>query len=167
MPTLTLITNAGKNKHGQRLVTVQCSCGSAPFICREDSFKQGHTKSCGCTRSIRKLKTASVTQSVQAVFVDERTAASFDEIIAAKECAALSADKRAHALEQKMSSQDSTDLDTHKAWNTESATARKLRQEIARLKVARDKAANVAAKTGKTHAQTTREIITQLQNRNQ
>jgi hypothetical protein len=63
----------------------------------------------------------------------------FDDVIRAKEDAAFAAENRAHILEQRLALESSTDLDTHKAWNTESTTARKLRQEIARLKTAKNK----------------------------
>jgi hypothetical protein len=137
MATLTLVCEAGRNKHGQRLVILRCSCGSPDFACREDSFKQGRTKSCGCIRGARKLKPVPASPEVKDSI--DRFNASYDEIIAAKEDAALSAERRAHALELRMKAEDHTDLDTHKAWNTESGTARKLRQEIARLKVAKNK----------------------------
>ncbi len=137
MATLTLVCEAGRNKHGQRLVIVRCSCGSPDFACREDSFKQGRTKSCGCVRGVRKLKPIPASPAVAASVA--KMVASFDEVIAAKEDAALSAEKRAHVLALKMKAQEHTDLDTHKALNTESTTAHKLRQEIARLKAARDK----------------------------
>jgi hypothetical protein len=137
LPTLTLICEAGRNKHGQRLVILRCSCGSPDFACREDSFKQGRTKSCGCVRSVHKLKPVPASPEVAASVA--RFDASYDEIIAAKEAAALSAERRAHLLELRLEAEDSTNLDTHKAWKTESTTARQLRQEIARLKVAKDK----------------------------
>jgi LAS superfamily LD-carboxypeptidase LdcB len=137
MATLTFVCEAGRNKHGQRLVIVRCSCGSPDFAVREDSFKQGLTKSCGCARSVRKTKSVPASPAVAVSIA--RADASFDDVIAAKEDAALSAENRAHVLELKMKAQDYTDLDTHKAWNTESTTARKLRQEIARLKVAKNK----------------------------
>jgi hypothetical protein len=86
----------------------------------------------------------------------------FVEIIALKEAAALSAENRAHVLEQQMAQQSHTDLDTHKAWNTETATARKLRQEIARLKTAKDKAETSLAKSEKTSEEITRERIKAL-----
>jgi hypothetical protein len=137
MATLTLIAPGGRNKHGQKLVIVRCSCGSPDFAVRESQFKSGHTASCGCTRRSRKLslKPASKpdTESVA------RAIKSFDELIAFKEAAAVAAENRASVLEQSLAAQESTNLDTHKAWNTESTTARKLRQEIARLKTAKDK----------------------------
>jgi len=137
MATLTLIAEAGRNKHGQRLVIVRCSCGSPDFACREDSFKQGRTKSCGCVRGVRNLNQKPASEAVAASVA--RAIKSYDEVIALKEAAAVAAENRANVLEQTLAAQESTDLDTHKAWNTESTTARKLRQEIARLKTAKDK----------------------------
>ena len=137
MATLTLVCEAGRNKHGQRLVVVRCSCGSPDFAIREDSFKTGNTKSCGCTRSARKLKTVPASLEVSACV--DKSNASYDEVIAAKEAAAEAAERRAHVLELRMESESSTNLDTHKAWKTESTTSRQLRQEIARLKVAKNK----------------------------
>ncbi len=135
MANLTLIAPAGRNKHGQALVIVRCSCGSPDFACRKSQFESGHTKSCGCTRRVRKLKP--VSEAIAASIA--KATNNFDEIIRAKEDAASAAENRAHILEQKLATESSTDLDTHKAWNTESTTARKLRQEIARLKTAKNK----------------------------
>jgi hypothetical protein len=161
MPTLTLIGEAARNKHGQRCVNVQCSCGSAPFTIREDSFKQGHTTSCGCVRRVRKLK--SIPASVSNAASVDRMVTSFNDVIAAKEAAALAAEKRAHALELKMKEQDHTDLDTHKAHGVETKTARNLRQEVARLKTTRDKAETALVKDGRTLEQINRDKIAQLQ----
>jgi hypothetical protein len=137
MASLTFIVDGGRNKHGQKLVIVRCSCGSPDFAVRESQFKSGHTKSCGCTRRTRKLNSKPASEAVAASVA--RAIKSFDELIALKEAAALAAENRANALEQALAAQEHTDLDTHKAWNTESTTARKLRQEIARLKVTKDK----------------------------
>jgi hypothetical protein len=137
MATLTRICDGGRNKHGQRLVVVRCSCGSPDFACREDSFKQGRTKSCGCIRNVRKLNLKPATDAVAESVA--KAANTFDHVIALKDAAALAAENRASVLEKTLAAQEHTDLDTHKAWNTEATTARKLRQEIARLKVAKDK----------------------------
>jgi hypothetical protein len=137
MATLTLIAPGGRNKHGQKLVIVRCSCGSPDFACRESQFESGHTASCGCTRRSRKLNPKPASEAVAASVA--RAVKSYDEVIALKEAAAVAAENRANILEQTLAAQESTDLDTHKAWNTESTTARKLRQEIARLKTAKDK----------------------------
>jgi hypothetical protein len=82
--------------------------------------------------------------------------------IAGKEAAAVAAEKRANDLERKLASQDYTDLETHKQWNTEATTARKLRQEIARLKSAKDKAETGVKKDTRTAAEITRDRIRTL-----
>src|ERR1700683_5873825 len=98
MATLTLIAEAGRNKHGQRLVIVRCSCGSPDFACREDSFKQGRTKNCGCVRGVRNLNQKPASEAVAAYV--SRAITSYDEVIALKEAAAVAAENRPNGLEQ-------------------------------------------------------------------
>jgi hypothetical protein len=175
MQKLTLLGSAGRNKHGQALVRVKCSCGSPDFTTREDSFKQGRTTSCGCSRpGRRKAKpqpgptpTASISSATAPAVAPTQpapalTPAWFAQQIAGKEAAAVAAEKRANDLEQKLARQDYTDLETHKQWNTEATTARKLRQEIARLKTAKDKAETGEKKDTRTQAEITRDKIAAL-----
>jgi hypothetical protein len=58
---------------------------------------------------------------------------------------------------------ESTDLDVHQKWNTEATTARRLRQEIARLQTAKDKAETGTKKDTRTQAEITRDKIAALQ----
>lgn len=44
---LTIISDEG-NTSGHRVVSLSCDCGSSVFQARYESFKSGHTKSCGC-----------------------------------------------------------------------------------------------------------------------
>lgn len=46
---LTVIENAGYNRHHQRMVKVSCECGTVKVIL-ENEVKNGYTKSCGCLR---------------------------------------------------------------------------------------------------------------------
>jgi hypothetical protein len=172
MPTkLTLLAQKGRNKHGQRLVLVQCSCGSPAFECREDSFKQNRTTSCGfCRKGGRKHKPAPVLAPINApVPVPEVVSvfeygspAWYEEQIAGKKAAALAAEKRCNDLEEELAAAVTTDLDTHKRWNAESTTARKLRAEIARLMTAKDKAETGEKKDTRTQAEITRDKIAAL-----
>lgn len=174
MQKLTLLGTAGRNKHGQSLVRVKCSCGSPAFTCREDSLKQGRTTSCGCSRPGRrkpKAKAAILTALISSPVppavaphapIPALTPEWYAQQIAGKEAAAVSAEKRANDLEQKLASQDYTDLETHKQWNTEATTARKLRQEIARLKTAKDKAQTGTKKDTRTQVEITRDKIAAL-----
>jgi hypothetical protein len=172
MQKLTLIGPAGRNKHHQALVLVKCSCGTPEFTTREDSFKQGRTTSCGCARpGRRKAKVPTpcpvISSPAQAPAAPAQAAPAltpdwYAQQISGKEAAAVAAEKRANDLEEKLAHQDHTDLETHKQWGTESTTARKLRQEIARLKTAKDKAETGEKKDTRTQAEITRDKIAAL-----
>lgn len=53
---LTVISSAPSNKRGQAMWVCQCECGNK-IIALGNSLRNGHSKSCGCTRNekIRKL----------------------------------------------------------------------------------------------------------------
>ena len=146
MPTLTFVSEAGRNKHKQRLVLVQCSCGSPAFICREDSFKQKHTTSCGCMRNGKQTAKSAPTNEPQkpAPIVESNfergSVAWLTDEIARKEADLIAAENRARFLEHERKQQTTTDLDTHKRWTVETATVFKLDQQIARLKIQKSKA---------------------------
>jgi hypothetical protein len=172
MPTkLTLLAQKGRNKHGQRLVLVQCSCGSPAFECREDSFKQNRTTSCGfCRKGGRKTNPAPVIAPIVPPVPPPESTSTFEygspawyqEQIDGKKAAAIAAEKRCNDLEAELAVAETTDLDIHKRWNAESTTARKLRAEIARLMTAKDKAETATVKTHKTQAELTKEKIAAL-----
>jgi len=166
MPELTIVATAGRNKHGQRLSRVKCGCGNE-FICREDSVKQGRTKSCGCTRvGGRKAKpvekpTPVSTAEITSAF-ERGTPQWFDEQISRLEQTAIACEKRRDILAAQLAEQPDTDLDTHKKWNTEATNARKMRQEIARLQMAKSKAETSVKKDTRTQAEINREKIAAL-----
>jgi len=150
---------------------VQCSCGSPAFECREDSFKQNRTTSCGfCRKGGRKVRPAPVpatkpepitTPEITSAF-EYGSPAWYQEQIDGKKAAALAAEKRCNDLEEELAAAETTDLDTHKRWNAESTTARKLRAEIARLMTAKDKAETAKHKDTRTQAEITRDKIAAL-----
>jgi hypothetical protein len=172
MPTkLTLLGPAELNKHQQACVRVQCSCGSPEFVVRADSFKQGRTTSCGfCRKGGRRVNKPTPATPVVEQKVTPEVASSFTRgtpqwysaEIGRMEGTALASENRARFLELKLAEQTATDLDTHKRWGTETTTARKLRQEIARLMTARDKAETGMKKDSRTAAEITRDRIKAL-----
>jgi|ERR1700734_3591148 hypothetical protein len=176
---LTLLRPDGRNKHGQRLVRLQCSCGSPEFTCREDSFKQGRTTSCGCSRPggrkhAPKPQPAQISAPVAAcaptpaaVESPRGTPAWFVEQIAIKEAAALTLEKQANDLEAEMKrvgiqSWEAGSEPPDKLWNRATTTAKKLRQEIARLMTEKDKSETGTKKDTRTQAEITRDRIRAL-----
>ncbi len=175
---LTFLGDAGRNKHSQKLVRVQCSCGSPEFTCREDSFKQERTTSCGFCRKGGKRKAEQVTALQIAPPVEQPkptpeveskhergTPAYFADEIASRDAAATSAENRARFLRSELAEQTSTDLDTHKRWNTETTTAHKLRQEIARLQLQKANAETATVKDERSQADIVRDKIAALKGR--
>lgn len=167
---LTFLGAAGRNKHGQALVRVQCSCGSPEFTCREDSFKQERTTSCGFCRKGGKRKAEQVTApkaeqkptpEVESKF-RRGTPQWFDDEIRRIDAAATASENRARFLELEIAVQEATDLPTHKRWNTEHSTASKMREHIARLQIAKANAETATVKTQKTHTEINREKIAVL-----
>jgi hypothetical protein len=147
MQKLTILGTAPRNAHGQACIRVQCSCGSPEFIVREDSYKQNRTTSCGCTRR-KKDKPApepDFAQQIESNF-ERDTPEWYKERIAVKKAAALAAEERAHALEERLRTESFTNFDTHKQRKIEAATARDLWAEIARLQAALDKAETAVVK---------------------
>jgi hypothetical protein len=163
---LTILGPAPRNKHGQACVRVQCDCGSHEFVARKDSVESGNTKSCGCMPRAHKKPAPAKPQPATApsslAAPPALTPEWYAQQISGKEAAAVAAEKRANDLEEKLAHQDHTDLETHKQWNTEATTARKLRQEIARLKTAKDKAETGEKKDTRTQAEITRDKIAAL-----
>ena len=170
---LTFIAPAGLNAHRQKLVRVRCECG-VEFECREDAYKSGRTKSCGCTRTGGRKRVAQIAapkpeQSPEQKLVPEieskfkrGTPQWFDDEIARIDAAATASENRARFLELEIATQESTDLPTHKCWNTESTTAHKMREAIARLQIAKANAETATTKTAKSQAEINREKIASL-----
>jgi len=167
---LTILAEHGRDEHGFRLVRVKCACGSPEFIVRQSSVKSGNTKSCGCLQGKKRkpnaLKFAKTTDPVPAPEVvstfEYGSPAWYQEQIDGKKAAAIAAEKRCNDLEEELAAAETTDLDTHKRWNAESTTARKLRAEIARLMTAKDKAETATKKDTRTQAEITRDKIAAL-----
>lgn len=165
MPILTFVSEAGRNKHGQRLALVQCSCGSPAFICREDSFKQKHTTSCGCVRNGKpKPKPEPTNEQQKPVPIVESnfergSVAWLTDEIARKEADLIAAENRARFLEHERKQQTTTDLDTHKRWTVETATVFKLEQQIARLKIQKSKAETAIVKNTQSAAELKKEKL--------
>jgi len=165
---LTILTLTGRNRHGQRLCKATCACGNE-FECLHNNARIGRTKTCGhCGKPAKEVapKPAPVPApapppEVTSTF-EYGSPAWYDEQIAGKKAAALSAEKRCNDLEEELASAKTTDLDTHKRWNAEATTARKLRQEIARLQKAKDSAETGTKKDTRTAAEITRDKIAAL-----
>lgn len=169
MTTLTLVSAAGHNKHKQRLVLVQCSCGSPAFICREDSFKQGRTKSCGCSRpGKRTAKSAPVIAPIHEQendsLLERNSPAWFDAKISSAIAAAETAEKHVQDLQVEIAASQATDLDLIKRWTAESKIARQLRQDISRFQIQRDRAETAVQKDTRSQAEINRDKIAALGN---
>jgi hypothetical protein len=145
---LTLITLSGRNKHGQRLCSATCGCGNV-FEAVHNNVKRGRTTTCGHCGKPAKVTATPVVAPVSF----PTPPADLATIIAAKEATADACEMRARILEQQTRPQETTDLDAIKAWTAETGMARKLRQEIARLKVVQAKAETGAVKDTRTQAE--------------
>jgi len=171
---LTFIAPAGLNAHRQKLVRVRCECG-VEFECREDAYKSGRTKSCGCTRTGGRKRAAqssapqpeqpkseqNIVPEIESKF-KRGTPQWFDDEIARIDAAATASENRARFLELEIATQESTDLPTHKCWATENTTANKMRQAISRLQIAKANAETATTKTAKSQAEINREKIASL-----
>jgi len=95
------------------------------------------------------------------------TPAWYQEQIVGKEAAALTLEKQANDLEAEMKRVGITSWEPgteppDKLWNRATTTARKLRQEIARLKTEKDNAETGEKKDTRTQAEITRDKIAAL-----
>lgn len=171
MPSkIKILGPADRNKHGQACVLVQCSCGSPAFVTRADSVEQGRSTSCGfCRKGGRKRKAAipapvpeqKIIPEVESTF-KRGTPQWFADEIKRLDSAATACENRARFLETELNAQESTDLPTHKCWKTERTTAHGMRQEIARLEIAKANAETATKKDTRTQAEITREKIAAL-----
>jgi hypothetical protein len=158
---MKILTENGRNKHGQRCVKAECACGVV-FDAIYNNIKNGRTKTCG---KCGKPQTRKIKPEIPPEVKSEHAYGSvawFDERIAVKKAAAIQSENRAAALEAKLAVQEFTDMETHKAWNTEASDARKLRAEILRMITARDKVETGTKKDTRTQAEITRDKIASL-----
>jgi hypothetical protein len=155
---MKILSDSGRNKHGQKLVRAQCSCG-ATFIAREDNIKSGRTKSCGNCDKKPARKTALIPTAETESTFERGSVAWFDEQIKSKEVAAQAVEVRVKKLQADLAAVEDTDLTLLKKWTAESTAFEKLNHQIARLKTARDKAETSLHKDERTQAEVTREKI--------
>ncbi len=170
---LTAIIPAGRNKHGQRLVSATCACGNV-FEARHDNVKSGKTQSCGRCGKPEKKSAPTTALTIEQQKPEQKlvleveskfkrgTPQWFDDEIARIDAAATASENRARFLELEIASQETTDLPTHKCWNTESSTAHKMREAIARLQIAKANSETATKKTAKTQTEINRERIAAL-----
>jgi hypothetical protein len=174
---MEILTQAGRNKHGQRLVRAKCACGNEGTYLF-NNIKRGRTKTCGhCGQPDRiaptptpaiSNRTAPACAPTEPAPAPERgTPAWYQDQIAGKEAAALTLEKQANELEAEMKRVGITSWEPgteppDKLWNRATTTARKLRQEIARLKTEKDKAETGEKKDTRTQAEITRDKIAAL-----
>jgi hypothetical protein len=158
---MEILAEAGRNKHGQKLVRARCACGAVVTV-REDSVKSGHTKSCNnCRRKPVNKLTPKVTQEVASPF-ERGSVAWLDDQIKSKERAALAAEVRVKDLQAALAASESTDLDLLKKWTAESAAFEKLNHQIARLQIQKAKAETAVPKEQKSAKELIREKIRAL-----
>lgn len=163
---MKILGAAGKNKHGQKLVRAECSCGNVVTV-REDSIKSGHTKHCeNCRKRPAKkdtrLTAPEVTPEVASSF-ERGSVAWIDDQIKSKERAALAAEVRVKDLQAALAAAESTDLDLLKKWTAESSAFEKLNAQIARLQITKSKAETSVVREPKSAKEITREKIRALQ----
>lgn len=155
---------------------VQCSCGSPEFIVRADSYKQNRSTSCGfCRKGGRKVakqvptleieqpKLAAIIAPQIASGFEHGSVAYFDDEIRRKTDDLIATENRIRFLEQERAQQTTTDLTTHKCWTTETASAHKLEQQIARLQIQKANAETSVKKDTRTQAEVNRDRIRALQ----
>jgi len=162
---MKILSEAGRNKHGQKLVRAECACGAVVTV-REDSVKSGHTKTCNnCRRKpVQKVTpkvTPESTQETASPF-ERGSVAWLDDQIKSKERAALAAEVRVKDLQAALAASQSTDLDLLKKWTAESAAFEKLNHQIARLQIQKAKAETAVPKEQKSAQELTREKIRAL-----
>jgi hypothetical protein len=159
---MDILADAGRNKHGQKLVRARCACGNVVTVC-EYSVKNGNTKRCDSCRKNRvnipvKKSAPEITQEVASEF--ERGSVEWlDDQIKSKERAALAAEVRVKTLQASLAASESTDLDLLKKWNAESTAFEKLNAQIARLRATKDKAETAVPKEQKSAKEQRRERI--------
>jgi hypothetical protein len=159
---MKILSEAGRNKHGQKLVRAECACGAVITV-REDSVKSGHTKSCSnCRKRPVKKTTPKVTTDCASSF-ERGSVAWLDDQIKSKERAALAAEVRVKDLQAALADSESTDLDLLKKWTAESSAFEKLNHQIARLQIQKAKAQTSVATEYKTAKDLMREKIKALQ----
>jgi hypothetical protein len=158
---MKILSEAGKNKHGQKLVRAECACGNT-FIAREDNVKSGRTKHCeNCRKKPAKKTNTKVTPESASSF-ERGSVAWLDEQIKSKERAALAAEVRVKDLQAALAASESTDLDLLKKWTAESAAFEKLNHQISRLQIQKAKAETAVVKESKTVAELNRDRIRAL-----
>jgi hypothetical protein len=141
---------------------------------RADSVEQGRSTSCGFCRKGGRKRKAEIPDPVPAPVSEQKiipevesafkrgTPRWFADEIERLDSAATSCENRARFLETELDAQEVTDLPTHKCWKTERTTAHGLRQEIARLEIAKANAETATKKDTRTQAEVTREKIAAL-----
>jgi hypothetical protein len=162
---MDIIAEAGRNKHGQKLVRARCSCGNVVTV-REDSIKSGNTKHCENCRKRPSKKTTpkvspQITREVASEF-ERGSVAWLDDQIKSKERAALAGEVRVKDLQASLADSESTDLDLLKKWTAESAAFEKLNAQIARLQIQKSKAETAVPKEKKSEREIVREKIRAL-----
>ena len=162
---MTILSETGRNKHGQKLVRVECDCGNT-FIALEHHVKSGRTKRC---ENCRKKPAKKLAQKSALILAPEAASehargsvAWLDEQIKSKEAAAITAEIHVKNLQQQMAESEVTDLDLLKRWNAESTAFEKLNAQIARLQIQKSKAETATVKDHKSAAELNRERVRAL-----
>lgn len=158
---MKILAEAGRNKHGQKLVRAECVCGNT-FIAREDNIKAGRTKHCeNCRKKPVKKTPPKITPECASSF-ERGSVAWLDDQIKSKERAALAAEVRVKDLQAALADSESTDLDLLKKWTAESAAFEKLNHQIARLQIQKAKAETSVVREHKTAQDLMRDKIRAL-----
>jgi hypothetical protein len=164
---MKILSEAGRNKHGQRLVRVECACGRIVEPVIYNNIKNGRTKTCGkchlpLTPKAVVVSETEITPEIASQHERGSVAWLSDEI-SRKERALVSAENHIRFLELQIIQQESTDLDTLKKRKTEATSANDLRGEIARLRNEKDSKETGVVKVAKSQAELTRERIAALE----
>jgi hypothetical protein len=148
---MKILADNGRNRHGQRLVRVECSCGRVIESVLFNNIKSGRTKTCGkCHQPQAAGSSQPPETEISAEVASQHPRGSvawLDDQIQSKERAALAAEVRVRNLQAALAAAESTDLNLLKCWTAESTAFEKLNHQIARLKIQKAEAETAQVKT--------------------
>jgi hypothetical protein len=161
------LAEAGRNRHGQRLVRVECDCGNI-FEALYNNIKRGRTKTCGhCGEPNPNAIPVPVSMPEITSAFERGSIAWFDDEIRRKEAALISNENHIRYLELEIAQQEVVNLDTLKKRKAASTSANDLRQEISRLRSEKERAVTSVKKDTKSAAELTKAKIAALKGRPQ
>ena len=151
MAEFQILEKCGRSRHGQQLVKCRCFCGNE-FTCRETHARNGHTKSCGCTRNHfrRTLAPATPVPAPEVASTFEHGAAEqLAADIASAKLTLLASENNTRRLELEKQ-QDPTNTELNKSLKSEAVLQKDWRQKIVDLELRRCDHRSVSSASGAT-----------------